>query len=107
MERERLARENEQCQSPTGYRMHKNRNSRRCTQNNTSPFSVQERRTMEEGRHELWVFYTGGTRREFLFTPNGLPKGHQNQNETNEKKEKANPKISLNEVIEHSVSTQK
>lgn len=54
---------------------------------------------MEEGRHELWVFYQSGTRREFLFTPAGLLKGKQTQKEMNEKKEKPSSKISLNEVM--------
>ena len=99
MERENLAHENQQCRSPASFRMqNENCSSRRCTRNSTGNFSVQDRRTTEEGRHELWVFYTSGARREFLFTPNGLLRGQQNQTETNEKKEKTNQKISLNEV---------
>ena len=50
-------------------------------------------------RHELWVFYRGGVRREFLFTADGVIKGGNQKQENCEKHEKATPKISLNEVL--------
>ena len=84
-----------------GYNAHQERTQGRRRHNSTSRASVQDRRTTEEGRHELWVFYQSGNRREFLFTPNGLLKGQQKEN--NEKKEKSNSKISLNEVIDYSL----
>ena len=98
MERERLAQENELSHSPERYRQSKYNQGRR-RHNSTGRSGVEERRTMEEGRHELWLFYQGGVRREYLFTPDGLLKEQQNQKEINEKKEKPSPKVSLNEVM--------
>ena len=98
MERERL--ENELAHNARDYNTCQNWRQGRRRHNSTSRASVHDRRTTEEGRHEFWVFYQSGTRREFVFTPNGLLKGQQNQKEMNEKKEKPNSKISLNEVIE-------
>ena len=97
---ERQSQENEH--NARGYSAHQDRSQGRRRHNSTSRASVQDRRTTEEGRHELWVFYQSGNRREFLFTPNGLLKGQQKEN--NEKKEKPNSKISLNEVIDYALA---
>lgn len=90
MEKERLAHESERTRDMAAYGPGRRRHN--------SGSKVQDRRTTEKGRHELWVFYQSGTRREYLFTPTGMIKGQQNQNETNEGKDKASSKISLNEV---------
>ena len=97
-EMERCSEENELAYNATGYSSHQSQGQGRHRHNSMSGGGVHDRRTTEEGRHELWVFYQSGTRKEFLFTSNGLIKGQQSQKEINEKKEKTNSKISLNEV---------
>ena len=98
-ELERRCEESELAHSARGYNTHQSRNQGRWQHNSLGRGSVQDKRTTEEGRHESWVFYQSGTRREFLFTSKGLIKGQQNEKEIDEKKEKSNSKISLNEVI--------
>ena len=101
MEKERLAQEyehNAPRTHPGSLRPHQNWRRGPHRHNSSSLSSVHDKKTMEEGRHELWVFYQNGSRREFLFTPTGLLKGQQNEKEINEKKEKPSAKISLNEV---------
>lgn len=45
------------------------------------------------------MFYRGGVRREFLFTPDGMVKGGSDKQEKNERTEKPGVKISLDEVL--------
>lgn len=57
-----------------------------------------EREAREESRHEMWVFYQNGIRREFLLTHRGLQRKEQNNSHCEINKER--PIISLNEVHE-------
>lgn len=98
MEKEKLSKEDERTQKSMRCGTESPALQGRQADGNRT-HTVQNKRTLEEGRHELWAFYRNGIRKEYLFTPNGLIEAQKNDRETKEKKEKTSCKISLNEVL--------